>query len=87
MKKKASEGWPPSCLKLRDLHKTFNPRGRRNESAPRLQGVDLTLEDGSFTIIIGTNGSGKIDDTQTRWQGGFFISLDSGADPDRGHGT
>ena len=44
-------------LELRSLHKAFNP-GTPNEVLA-LQGVDLTLDDGSFTIIIGTNGSGK----------------------------
>ena len=44
-------------LEIRGIAKTFNP-GTSNE-VRALQGVDLTIEDGSFTIIIGTNGSGK----------------------------
>ena len=44
-------------LELRNLVKTFNP-GTPNE-VRALRGVTLTLERGSFLIIIGTNGSGK----------------------------
>lgn len=44
-------------LELRNLIKTFNP-GTPNE-VRALRGVTLTLERGSFLIIIGTNGSGK----------------------------
>jgi putative tryptophan/tyrosine transport system ATP-binding protein len=44
-------------LEISNAHKTFHP-GTPNE-VRALQGVDLTLEDGSFTIVIGTNGSGK----------------------------
>jgi putative ABC transport system ATP-binding protein len=44
-------------LEIAGVRKTFYP-GTPNE-VRALQGVDLTLEDGSFTIIIGTNGSGK----------------------------
>ena len=39
------------------IRKTFNP-GTPNE-VRALQGVDLTLDEGSFVIVIGTNGSGK----------------------------
>lgn len=60
-------------LELRGLHKTFNP-GTPNE-VRALQGVDLTIEDGSFTIIIGTNGSGK-STTLNAAAGTFFV--DSG---------
>jgi putative ABC transport system ATP-binding protein len=60
-------------LELRSLHKTFNP-GTPNEVLA-LQGVDLTLDDGSFTIIIGTNGSGK-STTLNAVAGSFFV--DSG---------
>ena len=45
------------CLRSRPFSKTFNA-GTPNE-VRSLQGVDLTLEPGSFVIIIGTNGSGK----------------------------
>ena len=44
-------------LDLQDILKTFNP-GTANE-VRALRGVTLTLERGSFLIIIGTNGSGK----------------------------
>src|SRR3954447_22933041 len=44
-------------LEIRNVRKTFH-RGTPNE-VRALQGVNLTIEDGSFTIIIGTNGSGK----------------------------
>jgi putative ABC transport system ATP-binding protein len=44
-------------LEIQSIRKTFYP-GTPNEVCA-LQGVDLTLEDGSFTIVIGTNGSGK----------------------------
>src|SRR6266567_9107148 len=44
-------------LELRAIHKTFN-RGTPNE-VRSLQGVDLTIDDGSFVIVVGTNGSGK----------------------------
>lgn len=44
-------------LELCDIRKTFNP-GTVNE-VRSLQGVSLTLEEGSFMIVLGTNGSGK----------------------------
>jgi putative ABC transport system ATP-binding protein len=44
-------------LEIQNVRKTFNP-GTVNE-VRALQGVLLTIEPGSFTIIIGTNGSGK----------------------------
>ncbi len=44
-------------LEIRNVRKTFH-RGTPNE-VRALQGVNLTVEEGSFTIIIGTNGSGK----------------------------
>jgi len=44
-------------LEIRNVRKTFHP-GTPNE-VRALQGVNLTIEEGSFTIIIGTNGSGK----------------------------
>ena len=44
-------------LELRAVRKTFNP-GTPNE-VRSLQGVDLTIEEGSFVIVVGTNGSGK----------------------------
>jgi putative ABC transport system ATP-binding protein len=44
-------------LETKKILKTFNA-GTPNE-VRSLQGVDLTVEDGSFVIVIGTNGSGK----------------------------
>ena len=44
-------------LETRRVHKTFNP-GTPNE-VRALRGVDLTVDEGSFVIVIGTNGSGK----------------------------
>jgi len=44
-------------LEIHTVSKTFNP-GTPNE-LHALQGVTLTVEDGSFLVIIGTNGSGK----------------------------
>ncbi len=57
-------------LEIRNVWKTFHP-GTPNE-VRALQGVDLTLEDGSFTIIIGTNGSGK-STTLNAVAGSFFV--------------
>jgi len=44
-------------LELQGLRQTFNP-GTVNE-VRALQGVDLTLDEGSFVVVLGTNGSGK----------------------------
>ena len=44
-------------LEVRDIQKTFYA-GTPNE-VRALQGVSLTIEEGSFVIVIGTNGSGK----------------------------
>jgi putative ABC transport system ATP-binding protein len=44
-------------LTISDIRKTFNP-GTVNE-VRALQGVDLTIEEGSFVIVLGMNGSGK----------------------------
>jgi putative tryptophan/tyrosine transport system ATP-binding protein len=44
-------------LEIRSINKTFNS-GTPNELRA-LQNVNLTVDDGSFVIIIGTNGSGK----------------------------
>jgi putative ABC transport system ATP-binding protein len=44
-------------LEIHRVRKTFNA-GTPNE-VRALQGVDLTIDEGSFVIIIGTNGSGK----------------------------
>ena len=44
-------------LTLSGIRKTFNPDTVNEVRA--LQGVDLTIEDGSFVIVLGMNGSGK----------------------------
>ena len=44
-------------LEIRGVYKTFNA-GTPNE-VRALRGVDLTIDEGSFVIVIGTNGSGK----------------------------
>ncbi len=44
-------------LKLTDVCKTFNP-GTVNEKVA-LNHLDLTLEDGDFVTVIGSNGAGK----------------------------
>jgi putative ABC transport system ATP-binding protein len=44
-------------LELHRIVKTFGP-GTPSE-VRALQGVDLTLDEGSFVVVIGTNGSGK----------------------------
>jgi putative ABC transport system ATP-binding protein len=61
-------------LEIRDVRKTFHP-GTPNE-VRALRGVNLTIEPGSFTIIIGTNGSGK-STLLNAVAGSFFV--DSGA--------
>lgn len=44
-------------LEVKNIHKTFN-KGTVNEKKA-LRGVDITLNDGDFTTIIGGNGAGK----------------------------
>ncbi len=44
-------------LELRDIYKTFNP-GTVNEKRA-LNGVSLTLNEGDFVTVIGSNGAGK----------------------------
>ena len=44
-------------LSAKNIHKTFFP-GSVNEKKA-LRGVDLTLEDGDFATVIGSNGAGK----------------------------
>ena len=44
-------------LEMRQARKTFNPNTPNEVRA--LQNVDLTLVEGSFTIVLGINGSGK----------------------------
>jgi len=60
-------------LETRRVVKTFN-RGTPNE-VRALRGVDLTIDEGSFVIVIGTNGSGK--STLLNAVAGSFL-LDSG---------
>lgn len=61
-------------LEIQHIKKTFHA-GTPNE-VRALQGVDLTIEDGSFVIVIGTNGSGK--STLLNAVAGSFI-VDSGS--------
>ena len=44
-------------LELRGVYKTFNPG--TPDGVRALRGIDLTLEPGSYVVVIGTNGSGK----------------------------
>ena len=44
-------------LEIKDIHKTFNP-GTPNEKRA-LNGVSLTLNEGDFVTVIGSNGAGK----------------------------
>ncbi len=44
-------------LEIQGIRKTFNP-GTVNE-VRALQGVDLTIEEGAFVVVLGMNGSGK----------------------------
>src|SRR5438046_10108285 len=61
-------------LEIRTVSKTFNP-GTPNE-LHALQAVNLTVDDGSFVVIIGTNGSGK-STLLNAVAGSFFV--DSGS--------
>ena len=45
------------ALEIRGLDHTFHS-GSPDETRA-LQGIDLTVERGSFVIVLGTNGSGK----------------------------
>src|SRR6201988_2258027 len=60
-------------LEIREVKKSFNP-GTLNE-VRALQGVNLTIENGSFVIVLGTNGCGK--STLLNAVGGTFF-VDSG---------
>jgi len=44
-------------LEIRNISKTFNP-GTLNE-VRSLQNVEVTIQEGSWVVVIGTNGSGK----------------------------
>ncbi|MDP2790143.1 MAG: ATP-binding cassette domain-containing protein [Rectinemataceae bacterium] len=56
-------------LDIKGYRKTFNP-GTPNEIRA-LDGLDLTVSDGSFVVVIGTNGSGK-STLQNAIAGGFL---------------
>ncbi|MGQ0732260.1 MAG: ABC transporter ATP-binding protein [Acidobacteriota bacterium] len=57
-------------LEIRGLVKTFG-RGTPNE-VRALRGINLTIEKGSFVVVIGTNGSGK-SSLLNATAGGFFV--------------
>src|SRR5271170_3822401 len=44
-------------LELQGIYRTFFPNTPNEVRS--LQGIDLTIDKGSFVIVIGTNGSGK----------------------------
>jgi putative ABC transport system ATP-binding protein len=67
-------------LELRRISKTFGPGTPHEVRA--LQQVDLTIEDGSFVVVIGTNGSGK--STLLNAVAGTFI-VDTGSIRLAGH--
>ncbi|HWA87912.1 MAG TPA: ATP-binding cassette domain-containing protein [Opitutus sp.] len=61
-------------LTITGIRKTFNP-GTVNE-VRALQGVDLTIEEGSFVIVLGMNGSGK-STLLNAVAGSFFVDTGS----------
>jgi putative tryptophan/tyrosine transport system ATP-binding protein len=61
-------------LDIKQIFKTFNANTPNEVRA--LRGVNLTIDDGSFVVVIGTNGSGK-STLLTAIAGGF--QLDAGA--------
>ena len=61
-------------LKITHLHKTFFPNTPNEKKA--LRGVNLTLEEGDFVTVIGSNGSGR--STLMNCIAGVFY-------PDKGH--
>ena len=65
---------PAAMLDVRHIVKTFNAQTPNEVRA--LQGVDLSIEEGSFVIVIGGNGSGK-STLLNAVAGTFFV--DSGA--------
>ena len=44
-------------IRVNNLHHHYRNGGSMN--IPALNGVDLTIEEGEFIVIIGANGSGK----------------------------
>jgi putative ABC transport system ATP-binding protein len=67
-------------LDMRAISKTFHPRTPNEVRA--LQHVDLSIEEGSFVVVIGTNGSGK--STLLNAVAGTFI-VDTGSIRLAGH--
>src|SRR5580658_5681291 len=61
-------------LEVQQARKTFHAETPNEVRA--LQGVDLTIDEGSFVVVIGTNGSGK--STLLNAVAGTFL-IDSGA--------
>ena len=45
-------------IKTKDLAFSYPP-DEGKEPVPALKGVDLTIEKGSFVVVLGHNGSGK----------------------------
>ncbi|MCQ2776709.1 MAG: ATP-binding cassette domain-containing protein [Bacilli bacterium] len=46
-------------LELKNIKKSFNPTGNPEDEIVALKDLSLTIEDGEFVTVIGTNGSGK----------------------------
>ena len=67
-------------LEVRTISKTFNSNTPNEMRA--LQEVDLTIDDGSFVVVIGTNGSGK-STLLNAVAGTFFVDQGSIALADR----
>lgn len=61
---------PQVMLEAHSLAKTFNPRTANEVRA--LNGVDLSIEEGSWVVVVGTNGSGK-STLLHAIAGGFFV--------------
>ncbi len=57
-----------NILTIRNLHKTF---GKGESAVKALNGIDLSIEKGKFTVIIGASGSGKT--TLLNMMGGLDI--------------
>src|SRR5690349_2521031 len=67
-------------LQIRNISKTFHARTLNEVRA--LENVSVTIEEGSFVIVVGTNGSGK-SSLLNAVAGTFFI--DSGSISLAGH--
>ncbi|MCI2111569.1 MAG: ATP-binding cassette domain-containing protein [Bacilli bacterium] len=46
-------------LEIRNLRKSFPLEGDASKERRAVQGIDLTLDEGDFLVVIGGNGSGK----------------------------